>query len=77
MGRKINVKLNEVMRSRNLTQLQLSEMTGVRQASISEMSRNIRDKVNLRHLERIADALNIDDVSELIEITYIQHYNEE
>ncbi|MCM3497664.1 helix-turn-helix transcriptional regulator [Paenibacillus lactis] len=66
--RKITIKLNEVLQSRNLTQTQLSEMSGVRQAAISEMSRNIREQVNLKTLEKIADALNIDDITELITI---------
>lgn len=71
MRRNIYVKISEVMRSRGLTQLQLAEMTELRQATISELSRNIRDSVNLRHLEKIADALGIDEISELIEIRKI------
>lgn len=66
--RKITIRLNEVMKERGLTQTQLSEMAKVRQAAISEMSRNLREQVNLRTLEKIADALDIDDISELIVI---------
>lgn len=68
MRRRIYVKLSEVLKKREITQLELSERSGVRQAAISELSRNIRDSINIRHLERIADALNIDDIAELIEI---------
>lgn len=66
--RKIRMKLNEVMTERGLTQMKLAEMSGVRQAAISEMSRNIREQVNLRTLIKIADALDIDDLSELMVI---------
>ncbi|MGW8959065.1 helix-turn-helix domain-containing protein [Paenibacillus sp. NPDC055715] len=66
--RKIRLKLNEVMTQRGLTQTQLSELSGVRQAAISEMSRNIREQINLKTLVKIADALEIDDISELITI---------
>ncbi|MEK3868373.1 MULTISPECIES: helix-turn-helix domain-containing protein [unclassified Paenibacillus] len=66
--RKITIRLNEVMQERGLTQTRLAEMTGVRQAAISEMSRNIREQINLKTLERIADALEIDDISELLSI---------
>ncbi|WCT57854.1 helix-turn-helix transcriptional regulator [Paenibacillus kyungheensis] len=62
------MKLNEVMTERGLTQMKLAEMSGVRQAAISEMSRNIREQVNLRTLIKIADALDIDDLSELMVI---------
>ncbi|WP_025720055.1 helix-turn-helix domain-containing protein [Paenibacillus sp. 1-18] len=64
--RTIRVKLNEVMTQRGLTQTQLSELSGVRQAAISEMSRNIREQINLKTLVKIADALEIDDISELL-----------
>lgn len=66
--RTIRMKLNEVMTERGLTQMKLAEMSGVRQAAISEMSRNIREQVNLRTLIKIADALDIDDLSELMVI---------
>ncbi|EES73309.1 DNA-binding helix-turn-helix protein [Paenibacillus sp. oral taxon 786 str. D14] len=66
--RKITIRLNEVMQERGLTQTKLAELSGVRQAAISEMSRNIREQINLRTLEKIADALDIDDISELITI---------
>ncbi|WDF49040.1 helix-turn-helix transcriptional regulator [Paenibacillus sp. KACC 21273] len=66
--RTIRIKLNELMAERGLTQMKLAEMSGVRQAAISEMSRNIREQVNLRTLIKIADALDIDDLSELMVI---------
>ncbi|ADM71699.1 hypothetical protein GMA19_03910 [Paenibacillus polymyxa E681] len=66
--RTIRLKLNEVLTQRRLTQTQLSELSGVRQAAISEMSRNIREQINLKTLIKIADALEIDDISELIVI---------
>ncbi|MCP3779809.1 helix-turn-helix domain-containing protein [Paenibacillus sp. MZ03-122A] len=66
--RMIRLKLNEVMTQRGLTQTQLSELSGVRQAAISEMSRNIREQINLKTLVKIADALEIDDISELLSL---------
>lgn len=66
--RKIKLRINEAMQRRGMTQIQLSELSGVRQAAISEMSRNIREQVNIRNLEKIADALGIDDIGELIHI---------
>ncbi|WP_440112463.1 helix-turn-helix domain-containing protein [Paenibacillus sp. QZ-Y1] len=64
--RRIRIRLNEVMSERGLTQTQLAELSNVRQAAISEMSRNIREQINLKTLIKIADALEIDDISELI-----------
>ncbi|SDM13762.1 MULTISPECIES: helix-turn-helix transcriptional regulator [Paenibacillus] len=66
--RRIRIRLNEVMVERGLTQTQLAEISNVRQAAISEMSRNIREQINIKTLIKIADALEIDDISELIVI---------
>lgn len=66
--RRIRIRLNEVMLEHGLTQTQLAEISNVRQAAISEMSRNIREQINIKTLIKIADALEIDDISELIVI---------
>lgn len=66
--RRIEVRLNEVLRSRGITQTELMRISGVRQASISELANNMRTAINREHLEKIADALEIDDINELITI---------
>jgi putative transcriptional regulator len=64
---KLRVKLAEVLHSRDLTQKQLAEMTGIRTAAISELYNNQRTSINKEHIEKIAQALNITDINELIE----------
>ncbi|WP_082420728.1 helix-turn-helix transcriptional regulator [Paenibacillus sp. A3] len=66
--RRVRLRLKEIMEQRGLTQIQLSELSGVRQSAISEMSRNIREQISLIHLAKLADALNIDDISEFLVI---------
>lgn len=66
--RKVRVKVDEIIRARGITQTELSDMSGVRQASISELSNNMRNSINREHLAKIADALEIDDISELLVI---------
>ncbi|XOK64816.1 helix-turn-helix domain-containing protein [Paenibacillus elgii] len=56
------------MEQRGLTQIQLSELSGVRQSAISEMSRNVREQISLIHLAKLADALNIDNINEFLVI---------
>ncbi|WP_404302497.1 helix-turn-helix domain-containing protein [Paenibacillus sp. DP01] len=75
--RTIRLRLNEVMAQRGLTQTQLAELSGVRQAAISEMSRNIREQINIKTLVKIADALEINDISELLSLEYIPQGAEE
>jgi len=65
--RNIEVKLKEILKERNLTQEQLSEMTGIRRATISDISTNSKTAMNRVHLARIADVLGIDDIRQLID----------
>lgn len=65
---KVYIKIDELLKKTGLTQKELSLKTGVRQAAISEMARNKREKISLEHLEKIANALNIRDINELITI---------
>ncbi len=42
-------------------------MTGIREMQISFLSRNVGTGINKEHLEKIAEALQINDISELLE----------
>ena len=63
----MRVKLKEILKERNLTQLNLSEMSGIRQAAISEIVNNRRDTINKAQLETICKALEIVDFNEILE----------
>ncbi|MDL5039521.1 helix-turn-helix domain-containing protein [Heyndrickxia coagulans] len=65
---KLVVRLDRVLSDRNLTQKELAEMTGLRPASISELYNNQRKSLNREHIEKIAEALNIKNISELVEL---------
>lgn len=68
MMRTVRVKVDEILRTRGITQTELATMAGLRQASISELSNNMRKSINREHLAKIADALEIDDINELLVI---------
>lgn len=61
----IRLSLRELMDRDNITQMELSEMTGVRQASISNMCRNSFDKLHIPSLNKIIKHLGISDFNEL------------
>lgn len=70
MGRKVVCHLKRILEERGWEQKKLAEITGIREATISEMVRN-KNKMFPRHtIEKIADALDIDDISLLLEIVY-------
>ena len=66
--RTINCKLKYILEDRGWEQKKLAEMTGIREATISELCRNINKTYPRNVLEKIADALEINDISELIQI---------
>lgn len=58
--------LKQRMEERGLTQTQLSEMSGVRQAAISQLSRGNIEKLHIPTIEKIAAAMNITDITQLL-----------
>ena len=62
------VKLAEILEERNITRTALAEITGLRPNVISELCNNQRTTVNREHLARIAKALEITDISRLLEL---------
>jgi transcriptional regulator with XRE-family HTH domain len=60
-----DVNIRETRKKIGLTQVQLSEATGIDQASISRME-NGRQGITLEHLQRIADVLGV-SLADLLE----------
>mgnify|MGYP001117748504 CR=1 FL=1 len=63
----IRIRLKEVLHDRGMTQKELSIKADMREATVSAIARNKQDLVNLRHLEKIAAALEVTPL-ELFEV---------
>ncbi|MFJ5716523.1 helix-turn-helix domain-containing protein [Neobacillus sp. NPDC093127] len=65
---KVILKLDKLLQERNISQNELSRLTGIRQPSINEMCRNQTIRLPLDNLAKICEVLNckITDVLELI-----------
>lgn len=63
----IRLKIKEILEERNITQKKLSEMSGIRESTISDIVRGSRTVINFEHLSKIAEALEITDITELID----------
>ena len=61
------VKLKE----RNITQKKLAQISGIRESTISDIVRGTRTVINFEHLSKIAEALEIDNISQLIDFEEI------
>lgn len=49
-----------------MSQLKLSELTGIRYESISNLNRGKNERISLDHLTRVMTALEITDVNEIL-----------
>lgn len=63
----IKIRLNEILKERNMLQKDLADASGLRESSISDMVRGIRSSINLDSLEKIMDCLEINDYNEIFE----------
>ncbi|MCI8465954.1 MAG: helix-turn-helix transcriptional regulator [Lachnospiraceae bacterium] len=63
----IKLKIKEVLEKRKITQKKLAELSGVRESTISDIVRGTRTVINFEHLSKIAEALEIQDITELID----------
>ena len=62
----IILHLKARMKERNLTQQQLAEMSGVRQATISQLCRGNVERLHIPSLEKIAAAMGITELNKLL-----------
>lgn len=59
--------MKDALEKRELSQKRLAEMSGIRESTISDIVRGTRTVINFEHLSKIAEALEITDIRELID----------
>lgn len=65
------LKLREVLERRGIQQKELARMTGLREATISELVNDTRGAYNKKHLIVIMTALGITDLNDILELIVI------
>ncbi|MFD7525013.1 helix-turn-helix domain-containing protein [Paenibacillus chitinolyticus] len=68
MSKKIVIKIGSLTKKRGISLRELSRLSDVRHAALSELSNGKRTNINFSHIERIADALGISDIREIIDL---------
>lgn len=63
----IRLRLNELMNERGLNPRQISSMTGIRWNTVSDMAENKSKAWSPENLSKIMVALELSDISQLIE----------
>jgi putative transcriptional regulator len=65
-------KLRELLERKGMTQKELASITGIREATISEMVNDSRSVYNKTHLVKVMDALNVLELSDILELHVIE-----
>ena len=68
MSSTVRIRLKELLDERDIKQKELAIQSGIRESTISDICRGSRTVMNFEHLARIADALDITDIADLIEL---------
>lgn len=55
---KVLCKLDKLLSERDMSQHELSRLTGIRQPSINDMCRNLTRRIPLENIEKICEVLN-------------------
>jgi putative transcriptional regulator len=68
MPKKLKLHLKEIMAERGITQMELSEMTGIQQSTISRWVRSYLESVHLETLQKICHALDVSVEDIIVEV---------
>jgi len=68
MSKKVVIKVNQLLNKHNISLRELSRLTDIRHATLSELSNHKRQNINFNHIEKLADALDIDDIRDIIDL---------
>ncbi|GGG08568.1 helix-turn-helix domain-containing protein [Paenibacillus aceti] len=68
MGIRIKVTFGELLEQRGMSLSELSELSNVRRAALSELVNGKRENINFEHIVKIAEALGTTDINQIITI---------
>lgn len=67
MKYRIKMKLKKILEEKGMSQKELSEKTNIRESTISDIVRENKTVINYEHLSKISEALEIQNISEIID----------
>lgn len=68
-GIKVEVLINDLLAERQMSLRELARLSGIEPSNLSNLANGKRQKIYLEHIERIADALEIDDISRILKLS--------
>ncbi|MFS7398818.1 helix-turn-helix domain-containing protein [Carnobacterium maltaromaticum] len=70
--RKVEILINNLLAERKMSLRELARLSGIEPSNLSNLANGKRERIYLEHIERIADALDIDDIREIIKLKKIE-----
>jgi DNA-binding Xre family transcriptional regulator len=67
MSYDIDFKLKKILEDKKMSQKQLSQLSGVRESTLSDIVRGARTVINFEHLSKISKALELSSINEIID----------
>ena len=65
---KVEILINELLAERNMSLRELARLSGIEPSNLSNLTNGKRKSIYFEHIERIADALEIEDISKIIRL---------
>ena len=72
MGKRVVVKISELTKKHKISMRELSRLSDVRHAALSELANGKRESISFSHIVRIAEALNVEDIREIIDLADVK-----
>jgi putative transcriptional regulator len=68
MEKEVIIHIKTLLKEHNISLRELSRLTDIRHATLSQLSNYKRDSISFDHIKRIAKELNIDDINKIISL---------
>jgi putative transcriptional regulator len=72
MAIKVVVNIKSLIESRGISLRELSRIADIRHHALSELANQKRKNIHFNHIKQIAEALEITDISEIIDIIVVE-----
>lgn len=68
----LEIKIHHLLEKHDISLSELSRLADIEVARLSELANGKRQRIQINHLIRIAEALDIDDIGEIIQLKNIE-----
>jgi putative transcriptional regulator len=72
LSKKVTIKISGLLTQRGISLRELSRLSDVRHATLSQLANGKRSNINFTHIEKIADALGISNIREIIDFVEVE-----